>query len=94
MLGKLSPLIALMGREVTGFSAHRNIQLEPTFPRTNRPTVVAALSGFSRGPLVDDDAGYVLKVSARDFNPSNFNLAYLAREVKMRRLEISWIACA
>ena len=58
------------------------------------PTVVTAIAGFIRGPIAADKDGYILRAEASEAATNKFNLLMKATDVQIRRLEVTWIACA
>ena len=91
MVGKHDPLIALVGPGML-YRDTKEIFYGRILPRV--PTVVTVIAGFSRGAIAEGKDGYILKAEAREPTTSKFDLFAMATDVRIRRLEISWIACA
>jgi len=74
-----------------GFSETKKVSFGRTFPRT--PTVVASVAGFDRVQQGTGDPTWGLKTEVRSPTNSQFELYVQGFDTKVRRLDVSWIAC-
>jgi len=75
-----------------GFTDKKAVSFGRTFPRT--PTVVASLAGFLRNANGASDTWWGLKTEARSPTTTNFELYMEGVDTQVRRLDVTWIACA
>ena len=76
----------------TGFKERTPISYGVTFSRT--PSVVTAIRGIQRDQQGTGDQLWGAFTAAQSVTESEFQLYTEGRDTQIRRLDVSWIACA
>jgi len=90
VVGNYTTKIGASKPDQKGFIEKKAVKFGRTFPRT--PTVVASVAGFDREQQAGDPT-WGVKTEARLPTTSQFELYMEGFNTKVRRLDVSWIAC-